>query len=90
MSDLFGTTYNGTNNSTITGFTCQIWSDITPNNHSYTMVGDHNYCRNPDIHEGGPWCYTTDVNKRWESCNVPLCGNVNLFITFELSEVGRD
>ncbi len=32
-----------------------------------------NYCRNPDT-SIIPWCYTTDSDKRWERCQVPLCG----------------
>lgn len=77
MSDLFGTTYKGTINFTINGLTCQKWSAITPHNHSYTWVGDHNYCRSPLLADGGPWCYTTDKNKLREFCNVPLCGKSN-------------
>ena len=38
-----------------------------------------NYCRNPDNYAGGVWCYTTDLVVRWERCDVPLCGGVNLF-----------
>ena len=29
--------------------------------------------RNPDNEPGGPWCYTTDPDKRWEYCGVPTC-----------------
>ena len=36
-------------------------------------VGLNNYCRNPDNSAGGPWCYTTDPNTRWEYCDVPKC-----------------
>ena len=32
-----------------------------------------NYCRNPDKKSTGPWCYTTDPDKTWESCDVPKC-----------------
>ena len=28
--------------------------------------------RNPDG-DSGPWCYTTDPDKRWEYCDVPVC-----------------
>ncbi len=35
---------------------------------------DNNYCRNPDNEPGGPWCYTTSHNKRWEYCHIPFCG----------------
>uniref|UniRef100_A0A3Q3ILE0 Kringle domain-containing protein n=1 Tax=Monopterus albus TaxID=43700 RepID=A0A3Q3ILE0_MONAL len=32
-----------------------------------------NFCRNPDADSGGPWCYTTDPDTRWEHCGVPSC-----------------
>ncbi|KAG7280568.1 hypothetical protein CRUP_028294 [Coryphaenoides rupestris] len=32
-----------------------------------------NYCRNPDGDRIGPWCYTTDPERRYESCNIPHC-----------------
>ena len=32
-----------------------------------------NYCRNPDGDPIGPWCYTTDQERRYESCNIPHC-----------------
>ena len=35
-----------------------------------------NYCRNPDD-ENGAWCYTTDSNKRWDYCGIPLCSTVD-------------
>merc|ERR1712179_482006 len=44
---------------------------------NFSSIGDHNYCRNPDNEDEGPWCYTTDPNKRWEFCDVPLCGSVD-------------
>ena len=34
---------------------------------------NENYCRNPDNESNGPWCYTTDPDKRWEFCDVKLC-----------------
>lgn len=29
--------------------------------------------RNPDNDLQGTWCYTTDINKRWEYCNITKC-----------------
>lgn len=34
---------------------------------------EFNFCRNPDSDGGGPWCYTTDPEVRWEHCNPPSC-----------------
>jgi len=70
--------YYGTINITLTGRTCQRWDAMLPHKHSY--AGDDNFCRNPGTPlEGGTpadgaWCYTTDYNKVWEQCNVPICG----------------
>ena len=67
-----GTSYNGTANTTESGLTCQMWSVNTPHEHNYNDVGDHNYCRDT-FGERKSWCYTTDPEKAWEYCDVPLC-----------------
>ena len=41
--------------------------------HSSADPAGHNFCRNPDADEKGPWCYTTDPNTRYEYCNIPKC-----------------
>ena len=34
-------------------------------------MGDHNYCRNPDL-EPSPWCYNAaSTEPRWEVCDIP-------------------
>ena len=73
-----GADYIGTANTTSGGLTCQAWSVQEPHEHGLSDVGDHNYCRNPDGHTGGVWCYTTDPDIKWEECHVPLCGTGNL------------
>ena len=65
-----GSTYTGNLTTTKSGKTCQMWTVQTPHSHSYTHIGEHNYCRDPD--DDGPWCYTTDVKMRWDRCNVPV------------------
>ncbi|XP_049760988.1 plasminogen [Elephas maximus indicus] len=73
-----GETYRGNVAITASGHTCQRWSEQTPHKHNRTPQNfpcknlDENYCRNPDG-ESTPWCYTTNVDVRWEHCNVPSC-----------------
>ncbi|CAH1777807.1 unnamed protein product, partial [Owenia fusiformis] len=38
-----------------------------------TLYDTMNYCRNPDGDNGGPWCYTSDPNIRWEYCELEMC-----------------
>jgi len=59
-------------NRTKSGRTCQRWSASYPHRSDYTGW-DHNYCRNPNGAKGGVWCYTTDIEKRWEYCDLPSC-----------------
>ncbi|XP_002738652.1 uncharacterized protein LOC100367433 [Saccoglossus kowalevskii] len=68
--------YRGTVSMTENGRTCQKWSEqsphqhtIIPNNYQSSGIGDHNYCRNPDG-SSRTWCFTMDVNTRWEYCDV--------------------
>lgn len=72
-----GHSYRGTQNTTISGYTCQRWDTTEPVFHSripsaFPNAGlVDNYCRNPD-NEADVWCYTVD-GPRWEKCGVPLC-----------------
>ena len=70
--------YRGNIQQTLSGFTCQKWTEQYPQKHSrtpkrykYAGLGDHNYCRNPDNEPGGAWCYTTNPLQRWDYCDVP-------------------
>lgn len=65
--------YTGTISRTKTGRTCQKWNTNSPHRVRQKPVDiskGHNYCRNPDFDKRGPWCYTTDRNKKWEHCNT--------------------
>lgn len=76
MSD-HGQGYVGTISETRSDIECQSWSSQDPHSHRVTdMNGDSNFCRNPNGDVGGPWCFTTDPLKRWESCDVPTCGGM--------------
>lgn len=61
---------------------------ITPKTHPKADL-ESNYCRNPDGDSQGPWCYTTDVNKRWESCSIPSCSGMYLNLTWNAFESGK-
>jgi len=75
----------GTVSRTVSGRLCQAWAANTPHepHENYfdddlypdgSRVAARNFCRNPgDGYSEGVWCYTTDRNKRWEVCDVPLC-----------------
>ena len=41
---------------------------------------NHSFCRNPSGQWERPWCYSDNPDVDWEFCDVPLCGNDNLFI----------
>lgn len=72
--------YRGFVSATKSGLTCQKWTEQSPQSHTRTPanfpnagLGDHNYCRNPDL-EIAAWCYTTSpTGPRRELCSVPPC-----------------
>ena len=44
-----GKNYKGSVAKTISGKECQKWSEQKPQKHGFGDVGDHNFCRNPEI-----------------------------------------
>jgi len=42
----------------------------------------NNYCRNPDDDPIGLWCYTTNPSVRWEYCDIPICGQLCVYILY--------
>ena len=87
-----GREYMGTQNTTRHGYTCQAWASNTPHNPSSSSKVDSNYpegsreaasnyCRNPNGHNVGLWCYTTDSSKRWDYCDIPLCPGMRITFT---------
>ncbi|XP_048737108.2 hyaluronan-binding protein 2-like [Ostrea edulis] len=73
-TDPKGRHYWGTKNVTTNGLTCQRWDAQSPHSHSMpnSTAERENYCRNPDG-EPRPWCYTMQVDVRWEICDIPVC-----------------
>ena len=77
--------YKGYVNVTKEGFPCQRWDVQYPHGHPFhdpittdnfpdDFLSDaNNYCRNPDLGSGGPWCYTTDPSIRWQYCAIEPC-----------------
>lgn len=70
--------YKGTQSTTQSGTSCQNWLTDFPHRRNFNLRepnANHNYCRNPDHDSRGPWCYTTDPNKRYEYCGIPKCSS---------------
>ncbi|XP_038623659.1 plasminogen-like isoform X2 [Tachyglossus aculeatus] len=74
-----GESYRGTVSKTKAGVTCQKWTALSPHVPKYSPTLypykglEENYCRNPDLDSQGPWCYTTDPEKRYDYCDIPEC-----------------
>ncbi|XP_071762954.1 plasminogen [Centroberyx gerrardi] len=78
-----GATYRGPTSMTMLGVTCQAWRAQSPHQHNSFTPETHpdkgldgNNCRNPDSDVNGPWCYTTDRNKKWDYCQIPDCAGL--------------
>lgn len=41
------------------------------------VVGDHNYCRNPDNRLSSPWCFTEAESLAEETCSVRPCQGIH-------------
>uniref|UniRef100_A0A8C4J9K0 Kringle domain-containing protein n=1 Tax=Dromaius novaehollandiae TaxID=8790 RepID=A0A8C4J9K0_DRONO len=85
-----GKDYRGMEAKTRRGIPCQKWAEKAPHKPNFTpekhpSAGlEENYCRNPDVDENGPWCYTTDPATRFDYCNIPEfplnAGNIVTFL----------
>ncbi len=47
------------------------------------LLQPENYCRNPNG-DLVPWCYTTDPDKYWEYCAIPMCNQGKKFLFFSV------
>merc|ERR1711981_849427 len=62
--------------NTVSNYRCARGNDESQWDHKFKPEDDtHNYCRNPDNDEAGPWCYTDSMWKKWERCSVDECSN---------------
>ncbi|CAG0887795.1 unnamed protein product [Darwinula stevensoni] len=45
------------------------------NEYSYNELNipSHNHCRNPGLYRRRPWCFVSDVDTKWEYCDIPFC-----------------
>ncbi|KAM5204062.1 hepatocyte growth factor isoform 1-T2 [Hipposideros larvatus] len=77
-----GGSYKGTVSITKSGIKCQPWDSMIPHEHSFLPSSyrgkdlQENYCRNPRGEEGGPWCFTSNPEVRYEVCDIPQCSEV--------------
>lgn len=77
---LKGVDYRGNQQISSSGLICVNWNNATKDYNveehpdSQTGVGDHNYCRNPDLAER-PWCYINgpDGIIQRDFCNIETC-----------------
>ncbi|XP_039214201.1 prothrombin-like isoform X2 [Crotalus tigris] len=75
-----GQNYKGKISVTKSGTECQFWSSKFPHKPQFNdtthpeAILTENYCRNPNNHSQGPWCYTRNPAVRVEECAIPVCG----------------
>ncbi|KAL7992318.1 hypothetical protein Chor_016574 [Crotalus horridus] len=75
-----GQNYKGKISVTKSGTECQFWSSKFPHKPQFNETTHpeanltENYCRNPNNHSQGPWCYTRNPAVRVEECAIPVCG----------------
>ncbi|XP_070537454.1 uncharacterized protein [Ptychodera flava] len=66
--------YRGMKSTTKQGYTCLKWTEHsypkTPKAFPNRGLGDHNYCRNPDVDSGGAWCYIFGGSIHYDYCDV--------------------
>ncbi|KAJ8305805.1 hypothetical protein KUTeg_016350 [Tegillarca granosa] len=70
-----GGDYRGSVNKTRQGHTCVNWlnNPYYPSNKHGNLLGNHNFCRNPNGTHVGPWCYIDKAYRYNELCSIPKC-----------------
>ena len=67
--------YRGDVNQTEDGLDCLNWREVNASqawNETAWLLGDHNYCRNPDWAEAREFCYVNETQRGF--CVVKSCG----------------
>ena len=83
-----GIEYTGNVSITSTGKPCQPWALNEPHHietwtrdfHENSLEDMRNFCVNPILFNKpsrphGPWCFTMDIDTKWEYCDIPNCAN---------------
>ncbi|XP_044265654.1 uncharacterized protein LOC123011979 [Tribolium madens] len=78
-----GLEYLGDISKTESWVRCQSWSSDLPHHIPEGIVDAQfpeqsrkrakNFCRNPTKDPDGPWCYTMNLDLKYETCGIPLC-----------------
>lgn len=77
--------YVGHRMCTSSGRQCQRWDTQEPQRHRFRkseMFPDYSiqladaFCRDPEGVKGFPWCFTTDPDKKWETCDIQKCSDI--------------
>ncbi|KAK3514875.1 hypothetical protein QTP70_033809, partial [Hemibagrus guttatus] len=94
-----GVQYRGEQQKSSSGSLCLNWNstnrdyDVTLHPDMSTVVGDHNYCRNPDDSDE-PWCYVSgaDGQLQREACAIKACQDENCTegVTCTMSPPGEE
>jgi len=67
----------GTVDVTWSGIPCRDWRHASSADEQFpegSREAANNYCRNPDpAYYIGLWCYTSDPDNSWQTCDVPMC-----------------
>ena len=99
-SQCWSTDYSYTGSMSVTkgGIQCQRWDSQYPHSHEFdedemypfdgTTTAAENYCRDPDD-SSIPWCFTVDIGKRWENCDIPLCDGMQYGQTHNYFYISR-
>ena len=80
-----GSEYMGRQMKASTGAYCMLWANMQTalanlsiqheDFQEDNIIDAMNYCRNPNAHKDGPWCFVDEDGER-ETCYIPFCGEI--------------